>query len=151
MSRALGWVVLLLLVPTTGHAACSVSASGVAFGTYNPLSASPAHFSGSVTYTCAAGSGSSPFTIALSSGGSGSFMGRSMSNGITSMAYQLYLDAADTMIWGDGTGGSSVYTGTADVPVSGGGAAIPVYGLIAAHLAVSPGSYTDVIVATISY
>jgi spore coat protein U-like protein len=141
----------MLVVPAAAHAACSVSASGVAFGVYNPLSSSPTNFSGSVTFTCTAGSGTGPYTIALSAGGGGSFAGRKMSNGVNGMAYQLYLDAGDTRIWGDGTGGSSIFTGTDNVPVSGGGYAITVYGQIPARLAVSPGTYTDMIIVTISY
>ncbi len=151
MSRMLGLLTGFLLCPVAGYAACSVSASGVSFGTYNPLAGSATKFSGSVTFTCTSGSGTGPYTISLSTGGGGTFAGRRMTSGVYSLPYQLYLDAAYSQIWGDSTGGSSVYTGSDNAPVGGGGFSIPIFGQILPRSAAAPGSYTDTIIATISY
>ena len=149
--KNLGLAALMLLAPPAGHAACTVSASGVAFGAYNPFPGAPTDASGSVTLTCSASSGSGAYTIALSIGGGGSFAARQMRGGNANLAYQLYSDAAHTQIWGDGTGGSSIVNGTDLVPNTGGAAIHPIYGRIPARQTVAPGAYSDTIVVTVTY
>jgi spore coat protein U-like protein len=142
---------LMLLAPAAGQAACTVSALGLAFGVYNPLSATPTDSSGAVTLSCSAASGSGGYTIALTPGGGGSYPGRRMSGGASILPYQLYSDAAHSHIWGDGTGGSSAVAGTDNIPLTGGTSVHQVYGRIAARQVVSPGTYSDIIVVTVTY
>ena len=65
------------------------------------------------------------------------------------LSYNIYLDAARTMVWGDGTGGSSYYsaTGTGNAaPVS-----VIMYGGIPTQQNVGAGTYTDILVVTINF
>jgi len=145
----LSLALLLLLAPKVANAAgttCTLSASGVAFGTYNPLSAAPNNATGTVTLRCNPRLASTA-RISLSTGGGSSYAGRRMTSGSASLPYQLYLDSARSRIWGDGTGGSSFDTesGSASQVI------ITVYGQIAPNLALIPGSYTDTITATVVY
>jgi spore coat protein U-like protein len=137
-------IALMLLAPAAARANCNIFHTNVAFGVYNPTSDSPADFSGTLTLTCNAGSGSGSYTIVLSTGAdSGTYAGRNMLGGGTDLPYQLFRDAAHTQIWGNGTGGSVIFTGSDGLPKTGGTAEITVYGQIAAHRTVPLGSYVD--------
>jgi spore coat protein U-like protein len=151
MRRRLGLVALLMLVPTAGQAACTLSASGVAFGVYNPSSATPTDAVGTVTLSCSAMSGPGNYSLSLSIGGGGSYAERRMSSGRFMLPYQLYSNAARSEIWGDGTRGSSVVVGTDNIPRLGGTSSYPIYGRITARRTAVPGTYTDVIVVTVTY
>jgi spore coat protein U-like protein len=103
----------MLLAPATGRPVCSVSASGVVFGVYNPFAGGPQNATGTVTVNCGQFFGA--YTVALNSGlnGGGNFSNRRMSAGTGSLGYQLYMDAGHTAVWGDRTGGSvTVNSGT---------------------------------------
>jgi spore coat protein U-like protein len=151
MSRKLTLAALMLLAPAAAQTACTVSASGVAFGVYNPFSATATDATGTVTLSCSIASGLGGYNIALGTGGSGSYAGRRMSSGSSILHYQLYLDAAHSQIWGDGTGGSSIVAGADNIPLLSGTSIRQVYGRIAARQVASPGPYTDVIVVTVTY
>ncbi len=148
-----------ILAPTPVFAACNVislcsctaSASGVAFGTYDPFSATPTNSSGSVTVDCTlsiALSGS--FDIALSTGSSGTYNARTMTNGGANLSYNLYTSAAQTQVWGDGTGSSATVNQTfsALLTVS---KTVQVYGEIPAGQNVPAGVYADTIMVTVTY
>ena len=97
----------LALVTTAAQAAtCSVTASTLAFGTYDPLSGTPTDSTTTLNVSCTKGAPSSEtvnYTIALSTG-SGSYVNRTMSSGSQVMNYNLYTTNARTTVWGDGTG-----------------------------------------------
>jgi hypothetical protein len=57
---------LMVLAPATAQSACTVSASGVAFGVYNPLSATSTNATGTVTLSCNSSCGLGGYNIALS-------------------------------------------------------------------------------------
>ncbi len=135
---------------------CTVSAGGIAFGIYNPLSAVPDASTGTLRITCSgSGTGSANVTanLTLSTGMSGSFATRKMFSGANTLNYNIYWSTAYTQIMGDGTGGS--FAGTAgpfNVPAGGSNFATgTMYGLIPASQDVVPGSYTDVITVTVTY
>jgi spore coat protein U-like protein len=151
MRRELTLVALMLLAPAAAQAACTVSASGVAFGVYNPFSATATDATGTVTLSCSSSSGLGGYDIALSSGSGGSYAGRRMSSGSANLPYQLYSDATHSQIWGDGTGGSSTVAGADNIPLLSGTSIHQVYGRIAARQVASPGPYSDVIVVTVTY
>lgn len=151
MRRNLKLVALMLLAPAAAQAACTVSASGIAFGVYNPFSATATDATGTVTLSCSIASGLGGYNVALSTGGGGSYAGRRMSSGSSILPYQLYSDAAHSQIWGDGTGGSATVVGADNVPLLSGTSTYRAYGRIAARLVASPGTYTDVIVVTVTY
>jgi spore coat protein U-like protein len=145
MRRMPGLVALKLLAPATGHAVCSVSASGVAFSVYNPFSGAPTNATGTVTVNCSQFFGA--YTIAINAGGS--LSNRWMLFGSGSLAYQLYVDAAHTTVWGDGAGGSvAVNSGTCFAKCN---TTYTVHGRIPARQAVGPGIYGDTIVVTVTF
>ncbi len=143
---------LALLAPSVGRAACTLSATGISFGQYNPSSTAPADFTGTVTITCSAGSGPGPYALALSIGGGGGYATRRMSGGGGFFApYQLYADAAHSIVWGDGTAGTSTVPSIDNIANAGGTTGYTVFGRMLAGMAVNPLTYTDIIIATAAY
>ena len=63
--------------------------------------------------------------------------------------YTLYLDAAATQIWGNGTGGSQRVGPL--VPPNNQSVNVTIFGKIPAGQDVTVGSYTDTIIATINF
>ena len=146
----------LLLAPLGAAAAsCTVSATAVAFGTYNPGSATPADANGTVTLTCAPVLVplSLPYSIAFSAGSQGAYLPRLMTAGANTLQYQLYANVLRTTPWGNGSVGTSVVAGNIGLmtvlPVS---ASHTVYGRVPAlQSSVAVGSYSDVIMVTVTY
>jgi len=154
MRRKLALAALLVFAPTAADAACSVTATGVAFGTYVPSSTS--NSTGTVTVSCSALLGVLfSWTIALNAGvnSGGSFSNRRMASGSSYLSYQLYTNSGHTTVWGDGTGGTSTVSGSClisllGIPCTG---SATVYGQIPALQNPSPGAYTDTITVTVTY
>jgi spore coat protein U-like protein len=120
---------------------CSVSATGVDFGSYDVFSTVHSDGAGSVSVSCDA---ARSYSIAISSG-NGSYASRWMASGAHQLAYNLYREASRSTIWGDGTGGSAV------VSASGTGATHTVYGRIPSRQNVYAGNYSDNIVVIVTY
>ena len=142
---------LALAVPGGAQAACSVSATGVAFGVYDATAAAPDDAAGAISVTCTPLSGVAGYTISLSAGSSGSYAARRMTSGGSTLSYQLYTDAARTQIWGNGSGASAIVGSLSLLAILGGSASHQIYGRIPAHLAANPGSYSDTITVTVTY
>jgi spore coat protein U-like protein len=130
---------------------CTVSATGVDFGNYNPVSIMDNDSSGTVRVRCSlvlalAGS----YTIQLSRGSSATYAQRSLTSGGSTLRYNLYTSNARNQIWGDGTGGSLSVTNnfTALLGVD---QTTTVYGRVPAGQNVPPGSYADTILVTIVF
>lgn len=128
---------------------CSVSASGVAFGVYDPSVPTALTSTGTISVSCTLVTNATSVAIDLSSGTSGSFSTRTLSNGIDILNYNLFQDIAQTMIWGDGTGGSTEFSGkvTPGRPTL----TATVYGLLPASQDVGAGSFLDTITVTVNY
>ncbi|MDN7489567.1 spore coat U domain-containing protein [Burkholderia sp. AU45274] len=124
---------------------CNISATNVSFGTASVLSGALTA-TGSITAQCTNGDA---WKIALSGGSSGNVTARQMqrSGGGGTIGYGLYTDAARSIAWGDGTGGSSTVTGVG----TGTSQAVTVYGAVPAQTTPAPGNYSDTITATISF
>jgi spore coat protein U-like protein len=141
----LGAVLLLLLaaLPARAQECTGISTSPVAFGAYDRFSG-PLDATGSVSVTCTL---DLPFQVELTAGGGAAFDPRRMQHdsGPYQLAYNLFLDPARSVIWGDGTGGTQVYDGV------GNGATldVTVYGRIPASQSVGVGSYSDTVAATV--
>jgi spore coat protein U-like protein len=149
MKRIVGLAAVMLLAPATGQAVCSVSASGVAFGVYNPFAGGPQNATGTVTVNCSQFFGA--YSVALNGGlnGGGGFSNRRMRAGPAPLGYQLYVDAGHTAVWGDGTGGSvTVNSGTCFANCK---TSYSVHGRIPARQAVGPGTYGDTILVTVTF
>src|SRR5687767_14576088 len=132
-----------LSAAAAASAACTIASTSVAFGSYDPLSGAPLDSAGSVTWSCAA---ATAVTIALDRGGAPSFAPRQMTSGANVCSYNLYLDAPRSIVWGDGTAGTSLYSGSGAGPVT-----VPVYGRVSAQPTLVAGSYADTVIVTISF
>jgi spore coat protein U-like protein len=131
-------------LPYTSAIACTVSASGVIFGSYDPLGNTQITARGDIEITCAE---STSYAISLS-GGMGGFTPRQMDNGQGGVLnYNLFTDPTYQMVWGDGTAGTHTVGGSASDP----GTLHSVYGLIPGGQNVPAGLYTDTIVVSVSY
>lgn len=147
----------LCLFPTAGFAPCSIaSTQSVAFGSYDPLLASPVLSQGTITIECSAGLlgliGSENFDISLGTGGAGSYSPRAMSEvGGDVLTYNLYRDTARTEVWGDGTSGTFIVNDTIGGLLTIGTIAedYPVYARLPAMQDVTAATYTDVITVTL--
>ena len=124
---------------------CTIEASPVAFGTYDVFANTPTTSSGSVTVRCTLGVA---ISIALSTGGSGTYAPRRMQGATQTLAYNLYTDATGSTVWGNGTGGTSTVGQLlqALVPV-----VRTVHARVPARQDVPPGVYGDSVVATIAF
>jgi spore coat protein U-like protein len=130
------------------EAACTISTTAVAFGTYNVFSASPDDATGRITFRCTAPR--PPLvTIQLDKGGAPSFNPRQMRQGSEILNYNLYLDSTRSTIWGDGTGGSQTFTQSN--PQANRNINVTVYGRIPAGQDVRAGAYSATVTATISF
>lgn len=161
-ARARGSALLLALlcVATVARAAsdCSVSTTGVAFGSYDPYATTPDDSTGNVTVACTYLGGKADqlsFSVALSTGTSGTYTQRRLLAGSQVLNYNLFSDLSRTQVWGDGRAGTTVATGTFTLgPGVGNGwrqLALPVYGRIPARQDVLSGNYTDAIVVTLTF
>jgi spore coat protein U-like protein len=124
---------------------CTITATNVNFPATGVLS-SALSAAGSITARCTNGDA---WRIALNGGVSGNVAARTMqrSTGGGAVNYQLYTDAAHSIIWGDGTAGTSMETGTG----TGNQQVLSVYGAVPAQTTPAPGSYSDTITATITF
>lgn len=146
----------------SGNLSVTVSATGVNFGNYDVLAAGNSSGTGSITVSATCTRARLPFTvnysIALSTGGSGTFTPRAMVSGTSTLQYNLYTAATLTSIWGDGSGGTQtladVITGTCTNPGGrncSGSQPDTVYGNIPAMQDVVAGSYADTITVTVTF
>jgi spore coat protein U-like protein len=129
---------------------CTVSASGVAFGNYNPLANANSDSTGSVSVTCT-GSATATYTIAASAG-TGTYLARKLVSGSQLLSYNVYIDNTRTTIWGDGSSGTSLISG--NITATSGGTTQPstVYGRIpSGQQTASVGSYSDILTVTVTY
>ncbi|HWZ64646.1 MAG TPA: spore coat U domain-containing protein [Steroidobacteraceae bacterium] len=151
--RLLWCAALALAVVPAVHAAsitsCTVTATNVVFGTYTPLQAAALTSTAMVSIACTGVTGRNTVTIDLSAGASGSYTTRTLISGAAKLNYNLYQDAANTEIWGNGTGGSTQASTTIRKAVP--DATLTVYGSVAALQDPAPGSYGDSITVTVNY
>ncbi|MCW6530448.1 MULTISPECIES: spore coat U domain-containing protein [Sphingomonas] len=131
---------------------CTVSTTNIAFGAYDPTAPTADDVNGNISISCTgllALSGT--IDVTLSPGVSGTALARQLRKGSNQLNYNLYTDVARTIVWGDGTGGTSKVTSTVPLGVLSFTNSVPVYGRIPARQWVAAGAYTDSVVITITY
>jgi spore coat protein U-like protein len=138
-------------VTSSVNANCTISATDLNFGAYDPLVANkttPLDVNTTVTLVCT--KGSNGVTVGLDLGTHTAAGNRFMSNGTDSLHYELYSDSAGGTLWGNS--GASLVTWPVFGPI-GAGAGTPhtVFGRIPAGQDVSTGSYSDTITATVNF
>ena len=122
---------------------CHLASTNLNFGSAGLLNAAVSGTS-TLTATCSA---STPYTLSLSGGNANATdpTQRKMANGAAQITYGLYQDAAHGNPWGSTS--SNWVSGTG----SGASQSLTVYGLVPTQTTPAPGTYTDTIVATVSY
>lgn len=136
---------------TPGACFCSVSLTTIAFGPYNTQAASPTDTVGTIRVSCTSPDpASSTFSIALSPGNSGNANARAMLSGSHPLYYNLYSNAARTIVWGDDSGGGESVASGFPVP-SRASISFSVYGRIPALQNAWVGTYHDSITVTVTY
>ncbi len=125
---------------------CRIDVTPVRFGTYNPFATADARANGVVAYSCTI---STPISISLDHGGGGSLTTRTMRMGAEVLEYNLYMDAACSIVWGDGTGGSQIYREAAPPPDT--NVSVPIYGCIRAGQRGRIGGYQENLAVTINF
>jgi spore coat protein U-like protein len=130
---------------------CQVALTTLAFGNYDPFSDFPDDSVGTLSVSCSSPDpANSTFSVALNGGSSGRVSERVMKSGSYSVFYNVYADAAHSIIWGDGTGGGQPVV--AGFPtVSRQAVTLNLYGRVPARQNVHVGSYRDTLTVTITY
>jgi spore coat protein U-like protein len=123
-------------------ATCSVANSALAFGAYDPFSPTPKDVVAPLTFTC---TNSTTAWIGLDHVGA-----RAMTNpaGGANLTYEIYSDNFSTAskVWGNDQANGVAVIGT------GGPAVVSMFGRIpAGQLGLSPGNFSQSILATINY
>jgi spore coat protein U-like protein len=143
---------LILSASDEAQAVCvpslSVSATTLDFGVYDPGATSSTKSTGKVTVQCLVGVLPS-FSVALSTGNSGSYATRQMANGTDRLDYNLYTDSNHTMVWGDGTGTTSTASFSGLISLL--STSFVVYGRMPRAQYPAPGTFTDTITVTVTY
>jgi spore coat protein U-like protein len=123
---------------------CTVSASGLVFGAYDVFGVAPVDSTATVTYGCTGG-GKQSIAISLVPARTGGVP--ALSKGTERLYYNLFQNAARTVVWGDGTGGSQVYLAERSKdPVS-----VPIFGRIPPGQDVSVGTYLGTVTVEINF
>lgn len=135
---------------------CTVTATSIAFGIYNPLNTAATTSTGNLRVICSGsgtGSVSMSVGVTLSAGLSGSFATRKMFSGLNALNYNIFWSTAYSQVMGDGSGGS--FAGSAGpFTVFAGGTSTAtgtMYGRVPAQQDVAPGNYVDTILVTVTY
>ena len=151
------FAIFLFLFVSDARAACTVSTMPVNFGSYDMFSSAPLDSTGSITIDCSIPPPppNPPVDVRIAIGqspNSGSFIPRSMRkiSGSDLLNYNLYTNSSRTLVWGDGTGGTSVIT-LNTVNRNAPPRVMMVYGRIPTGQDVSAGSYSDTLVVTITW
>jgi spore coat protein U-like protein len=158
MSRTIKTLLLVLLFTFLGVlkvemalSQCTINVTPMSFGNYDTFSSTPLDAVGTITVNCAANVNKGNVTLGPSST-SGTFNPRRMkrSGGADLLDYNVYTDVTRTVIFGDGTGGTS------DIGIKRAGTPAPwsesivIYGRIPPGQDVSAGTYSDTLTATVN-
>jgi spore coat protein U-like protein len=139
-------------VSATVEAVCTITATALNFGTYDPVSVNAASNDDVATTLAVACTDGADAVVTLGQGTNANTGGgstdaaplRRLYDGVGEyLNYQLYSNAGRTLVWDNDTG--VAYTGT------GGSQNLDVYGRIPFGQNVPEGVYTDLVVATIEF
>lgn len=153
----MAWLLLAGTAPAFALSTCTVSATPMAFGSYDTLSSSAVQVNSTVTVSCVTILSlllQIPYTIALGPSSTSGTMSRGMAGPSGSqLQYNLYTSAARSTVWGNGSGGSQTVAGSVTPAILSVGVvrSHTVYGTVPALQAVRPGSYLDSILVTVDY
>ncbi|MEQ1949702.1 MAG: spore coat protein U domain-containing protein [Bryobacteraceae bacterium] len=134
-------------------ATCTVSTSGVAFGSYDPVAGGARDSSGIIAVSCTGTANEALSFILTATAGNGSYSSRHATSATINAAYNLYTDNSRASVWGDGTSNTSVISDSVNLDTNGNlTRSYTVYGSIpASQTAVRAGTYSDQMVITLTY
>jgi len=141
-------LLLVLSRPAAAALHCTLSLAPFAFGNYVPGDSAPLDVTGQIDVRCVGSAGS--FVAAISPGGSGTFAQRQMFSGPFQLGYNFYVNPSRTVVWGDGTGGTST-SGFVKVRPGADSITLPVYGRVFPRQSVGGGAFLDNVVVTIVF
>jgi len=130
---------------------CVIETTPLAFGSYDPITthaASELTGTGTVTVTCTSGASA---VVKLGQGANSdtgstdAAPARRMKSGANYLAYALFSDTLREVLWGNTAGTGVAHTGDGAAEV------LTVYGSIGAGQNVPAGTYTDTVVATVTF
>lgn len=154
-AHAAGSTTTTFSVTATVVDSCKINSAGnLAFGNYDPTSATATTGTSSISVNCTK---NDAYTIALNYGvNGGSASNRILSDGATPTAdlldYNLYTDSLHSNVWNSTcTAGNNCGSGTGAGPGAGNAQTYTVYGQIAAGQNVPAGSYSDTITVTVNF
>jgi spore coat protein U-like protein len=129
---------------------CTISAGALAFGNYDIANANGADLDSTATLSVQCTSGASTVItmgqgLHADSGSTDATPLRRLESGTDYLSYGLYRLSDYTAPWSNDAAGGLAYTGT------GASTSVTVYGRIAGSQNVPAGSYTDTVVATITF
>jgi len=124
---------------------CTVTAGDLAFGTYDPFSATPLDATSSIDVLCTT---STTYDVGLDEGvGAGATVAsRKMTSSGNLLNYTVYSDAGRTTVWGD-----TIATDTVAGTGTGSTQNLTAYGRVFALQSQPPGAYQDTVTVTISF
>ena len=131
--------ILAVIVLASPAVACTVASTPLAFGEIDPLMAQPTDSVGTITVSCP---GATAYSIAIDTGS-----GRYMTSGVNELEYRLYSEASHSTEWGDGAGGTTKVSGQAGPEDS----SHNIYGRVPAQPYAVPGTYSTLLLVTITY
>jgi spore coat protein U-like protein len=133
-------------------ASCTVTNSGISFGAYDPLSSQPRDTNATIQNTCSGSAGENvSYTIGASEVSGGSTY-LTLSNGPTSLLYNLYLDAGRSVPWGNGTNGTNPIQDSITIGSGSTSKTYTIYGRIfGGQYTATSGAYADQLIITVSY
>lgn len=146
------WTALVVCTSIQATPTCTVAASGVAFGGYNPILGQALDTTGMITVTCTGNAGDTAnYTITISPG-DGSFGSRKMISGGQTLYYNLFLDSSRLYVWGDGTSGTGVVSDSMTLASTSGNKNYVVYSrILSGQPLVTAQTYGDSVLVSLSY
>lgn len=122
---------------------CVIGTSNLTFGSGSPLADMRA--SAPLSVACTA---NSAYQISLNGGASNNPAARTMKNSVTgeTVGYRIS-STLDGTVWGDGTGGTVMYSGTGN----GASQNVMMYGVVPKQKAPTPGDYRDTVTVLLSF
>jgi len=128
---------------------CTINAGSLSFGSYDPVAGTQVDGSATVSVACTKGA-NAQITLGqgthAAGGSTDAAPNRRMADGASNLQYSLFSDASRSVTWGNTSGTSVGYASSSSATSS-----LTVYGRVAAGQDVAAGSYTDTVVATISF
>jgi spore coat protein U domain-containing protein, fimbrial subunit CupE1/2/3/6 len=136
----------VLLAGAVRAADCQVAnVTAINFGAYEVDAMAPLDSTGELAVECNA---VMPVKISLGRGASGHQSPRELKFRSNVLAYNLYLDAAHTLVWGDGTDATQVFSGLAPAQAP---LMLPIFARLFPRQIVPPGTYTDRVVVVVVF